>query len=149
MHATSVANTSISLAWTAPTNSAEQSKSAPTDLATGDELAAGAAVAAAGDASEATSTTSPDSTSVPDAGENIDFVVQYGKVNNMTMYETVAKLENVSTPPITNSLTKSGYVNLTGLSSDCSWSRDGYRQANIDICINNINFSHVAWHNIA
>lgn len=104
VHATSVASTSISLAWTAPTNSAEQSKSAPTDLATGDELAAGAAVAAAGDASDATTTTSPDSTSVPDAsaGDNIDFVVQYGKVNNMTKYETVAKLENVSTPSITN-----------------------------------------------
>lgn len=104
VHATSVASTTISLAWTAPTNSAEQPKSAATDLATGDELAAGAAVAAAGDASEAT--TSPDSTSVPDAGagdgDNIDFVVQYGKVNNMTMYETVAKLENVSTPSITN-----------------------------------------------
>lgn len=102
VHATSVGSTTISLAWTAPTNSAEQPKSAATDLATGDELAAGAAVAAAGDASEATATTSPDSTSVPDAGDNIDFVVQYGKVNNMTMYETVAKLENVSTPSITN-----------------------------------------------
>lgn len=102
MHATSVASTTISLAWTSPTNSADQPKSAATDLATGDELAAGAAVAAAGDASEATATTSPDSTSVPDAGDNIDFVVQYGKVNNMTMYETVAKLENVSTPSITN-----------------------------------------------
>lgn len=104
VHATSVGSTTISLAWTAPTNSAEQPKSAATDLATGDELAAGAAVAAAGDASEATATTSPDSTSVPDAGagDNIDFVVQYGKVNNMTMYETVAKLENVSTPSIAN-----------------------------------------------
>lgn len=26
----------------------------------------------------------------------VDFMIQYGKVNNMTMYETVAKLENVS-----------------------------------------------------
>lgn len=25
-----------------------------------------------------------------------DFVIQYGKVNNMTMYETVVKLEHVS-----------------------------------------------------
>lgn len=28
--------------------------------------------------------------------ENIDYLVQYGKVNNMTMYETVVKLENVN-----------------------------------------------------
>lgn len=26
---------------------------------------------------------------------NIDFIVQYGKVNNMTLYETVVKMENV------------------------------------------------------
>lgn len=75
----------------------------PTDLVTGDELAAGggAAAAAAGDAAAAgtSATTSSDSTSgVADADDNIDFVVQYGKVNNMTKYETVAKLENVSIP---------------------------------------------------
>lgn len=28
--------------------------------------------------------------------KNIDFVIQYGKVNNMTMYETVVKMDNVS-----------------------------------------------------
>lgn len=27
---------------------------------------------------------------------DIDFIVQYGKVNNMTLYETVVKMENVS-----------------------------------------------------
>lgn len=26
---------------------------------------------------------------------NVDFIVQYGKVNNMTLYETVVKMENV------------------------------------------------------
>lgn len=31
-----------------------------------------------------------------DANDAIEFVVQYGRVNNMTIYETVAKLENVS-----------------------------------------------------
>lgn len=29
---------------------------------------------------------------------NVDFIVQYGKVNNMTLYETVVKMENVSVP---------------------------------------------------
>lgn len=27
--------------------------------------------------------------------KNIDFVIQYGKVNNMTLYETVVKMDNV------------------------------------------------------
>lgn len=80
----------------------------PTDLATGDELAVaggGAAAAAAGDvAAGAETTTSSDSTSgISNADDNIDFVVQYGKVNNMTKYETVAKLENVSIPQIETS----------------------------------------------
>lgn len=35
------------------------------------------------------------SSATPD-DDDIDFIVQYGRVNNMTMYETVAKLENVS-----------------------------------------------------
>lgn len=82
----------------------------PTDLATGDELAAagGGAAAAAGDVAagaETTATTSSDSTSgISNADDNIDFVVQYGRVNNMTKYETVAKLENVSIPQIETSL---------------------------------------------
>ena len=29
--------------------------------------------------------------------KNVDFLVQYGKVDNMTVYETVTKLENVRT----------------------------------------------------
>ncbi|KAH8405330.1 hypothetical protein KR222_005359 [Zaprionus bogoriensis] len=99
VHATSVASSSISLAWTAPNvgNAAAATATAatvPTDLATGDELAA---AGAAGDAAAtvAETATAADSTSAPDAaGDNIEFLVQYGKVNNMTKYETVAKLEN-------------------------------------------------------
>lgn len=77
----------------------------PTDLATGDELAVAGGGAAAGDvAAGAETTTSSDSTSgISNADDNIDFVVQYGKVNNMTKYETVAKLENVSIPQIETS----------------------------------------------
>lgn len=112
VHATSVANTGISLAWTAPSSASPMSTSSmlPTDLATGDELAAagGGAAAAAGDVAagaETTATTSSDSTSgISNADDNIDFVVQYGRVNNMTKYETVAKLENVSIPQIETSL---------------------------------------------
>lgn len=32
----------------------------------------------------------------PKKTNDIDFVVQYGKVNNMTLYETVVKMENVN-----------------------------------------------------
>lgn len=28
--------------------------------------------------------------------QNVDYVIQYGKVNNMTLYETVVKMDNVS-----------------------------------------------------
>lgn len=54
LHATSVTNTSISIAW------------APSE----------------------------DDSNNTDS-KYIDFLVQYGKVNNMTLYETVVKLENV------------------------------------------------------
>lgn len=43
---------------------------------------------------DANSTTS--STTANQKTSDIDYVVQYGKVNNMTMYETIVKLENVS-----------------------------------------------------
>lgn len=63
----------------------------PGDMITGDELAAGAVAVAGRDMP------SVDATSGATTGtEDIEFIVQYGKVNNMTMYETVAKLENVS-----------------------------------------------------
>lgn len=32
----------------------------------------------------------------PKKTNDIDYIVQYGKVNNMTLYETVVKMENVS-----------------------------------------------------
>lgn len=35
------------------------------------------------------------STNTSKKANNIDFIVQYGKVNNMTLYETVVKMENV------------------------------------------------------
>lgn len=107
MHATSVTSTSISLAWTPPNSeSSSASTSTPTsavpaDVLTGDELTAAAGVVAGDVATDAETLTakqlqqSPDSTSDANA-DDIGFVVQYGRVNNMTMYETIAKLENVS-----------------------------------------------------
>lgn len=35
-------------------------------------------------------------TKAPKKTNGIDYIVQYGKVNNMTLYETVVKMENVS-----------------------------------------------------
>ncbi|XP_043647954.1 Ig-like and fibronectin type-III domain-containing protein 2 [Drosophila teissieri] len=96
VHATFVNQSSVSLAWTQPdvdnsSNSSSSGNASPGDMITGDELAAGAVdpasagkdVANAGDATSGTTGT-----------EDIEFIVQYGRVNNMTMYETVAKLEN-------------------------------------------------------
>lgn len=97
VHATFVNQSSVSLAWTQPdvdnSNSSRSGNASPGDMITGDELAAGAVdpanagkdVPNAGDATSGTTGT-----------EDIEFIVQYGKVNNMTMYETVAKLKNVS-----------------------------------------------------
>ncbi|XP_034111306.1 Ig-like and fibronectin type-III domain-containing protein 2 isoform X1 [Drosophila albomicans] len=103
VHATSVTSRSISLAWTPPTvETASISSSAtaatPVDMITGDELAAAAGivagdVATAAETSTTTTSKSADSASATNA-DDIDFVVQYGRVNNMTMYETIAKLEN-------------------------------------------------------
>lgn len=71
----------------------------PGDMITGDELAAGGATDpgkdVAPDIQQQQSSVS-DATSGTTGMEDIEFIVQYGKVNNMTMYETVAKLENVS-----------------------------------------------------
>lgn len=63
LHATLITKTSISLAWEANQEDANNTR-------------------IASDADNQKKT-------------NIDYIVQYGKVNNMTMYETVVKLENV------------------------------------------------------
>lgn len=72
------------------------------DTATGDEIEAAASavagdVASAADTSQSRSSAVSDAADANDANDAIEFVVQYGRVNNMTIYETVAKLENVST----------------------------------------------------
>lgn len=102
VHATLVTNNSISLTWSQPDVEGNNNS---TETAT--ETAAAATGSVATDdkiITSSTTTTSPlsattTSSSFPQAATNvdIDFIVQYGKVNNMTMYETVAKLENVST----------------------------------------------------
>ncbi|BFF96530.1 Ig-like and fibronectin type-III domain-containing protein 2 [Drosophila madeirensis] len=119
VHATFVNQTSLSLAWTAPdvessnsssgSSSSISSNTSPGDMITGDELAAGA-VAGEGTApvDVAKETSIVDATS---EAEDIDFIVQYGRVNNMTMYETVAKLENELTTNETS-------VDLTNLESN-------------------------------
>ncbi|EDV97557.1 Ig-like and fibronectin type-III domain-containing protein 2 [Drosophila grimshawi] len=101
VHATSVTGTSISVAWTPPNGDNNQASPSaiPTDMTTGDELAAAEGVVAGDVATVSESSSSVPqlhSTSVSDAdkaNDRIEFVVQYGRVNNMTMYETVAKLE--------------------------------------------------------
>ncbi|KAH8270054.1 hypothetical protein KR018_003173 [Drosophila ironensis] len=103
VHATFVNQSSISLAWSQPdvdgsggsssSSSNSSGKASPGDMATGDELAAGTAMAPAN--TDAGKDAAPgDATSGATGTEDIEFIVQYGKVNNMTMYETVAKLEN-------------------------------------------------------
>lgn len=68
-------------------------------MTTGDELAAAGSVVAGDVATTADLSHSADTAAdtANDANDHIEFVVQYGRVNNMTMYETIAKLENVST----------------------------------------------------
>lgn len=70
------------------------SNMSPGDTITGDELAAGGASDRMPGKDVQSSVS--DATSGTTGTEDIEFIVQYGKVNNMTMYETVAKLENVS-----------------------------------------------------
>lgn len=74
-----VTNNSISLVWSQP--DIEGNSNNITETSTTTEISTASSLSASGQA-----TTNAD----------IDFIVQYGKVNNMTMYETVAKLENVS-----------------------------------------------------
>lgn len=85
---TAVTNTSISLAWLQPEFEGVHlnSTTAATATSTVSSLMAAAEVEAIDDAAATTNGGVGD----------IDFIVQFGKVNNMTMYETVAKLENVS-----------------------------------------------------
>ncbi|XP_067642607.1 Ig-like and fibronectin type-III domain-containing protein 1 isoform X2 [Eurosta solidaginis] len=87
VHATSVTNTSISLAWRQPgfeatdfTLNKATSEDSPNMSST----------------ENVTKDVATSETSIEDAivDDDIDFIVQYGKVNNMTLYETVAKLEN-------------------------------------------------------
>ncbi|XP_017019547.1 Ig-like and fibronectin type-III domain-containing protein 2 [Drosophila kikkawai] len=105
VHATFVNQSSISLVWTQPDadggsggagNNGSSSVASPGDMITGDELAAGAVDPTNGNPAVAgRDVPSVDATSGATTGtEDIEFIVQYGKVNNMTMYETVAKLEN-------------------------------------------------------
>ncbi|XP_030373316.1 Ig-like and fibronectin type-III domain-containing protein 1 isoform X2 [Scaptodrosophila lebanonensis] len=121
VHTTMVGQTSISLAWTPPDvgDNNNNSSGTPADAITGDELAAAAAAGnpnpnmnseLATSAAPAAQQSSSESgaTSVAD---DIDFIVQYGKVNNMTMYETVAKLENELTTNETS-------VDLTNLETN-------------------------------
>ncbi|XP_002074396.3 Ig-like and fibronectin type-III domain-containing protein 2 isoform X1 [Drosophila willistoni] len=97
VHATFVNQTTISLVWSQPdvdNYSTGFSMSSPLDLVTGDELAAVAGnVATPRNADVEKEMTSSEFTT-PSPADDIDFIVQYGKVNDMTMYETVAKLEN-------------------------------------------------------
>ncbi|XP_059217362.1 Ig-like and fibronectin type-III domain-containing protein 2 isoform X2 [Stomoxys calcitrans] len=94
LHATTVSNTSISLTWSqsdveAGNNSTETQSAEATktnDKSTDDATSSSSLVTASPIATAVATSTSLD--------DNIDFIVQYGKVNNMTMYETVAKLEN-------------------------------------------------------
>uniref|UniRef100_W8ADW8 Ig-like and fibronectin type-III domain-containing protein C25G4.10 n=2 Tax=Ceratitis capitata TaxID=7213 RepID=W8ADW8_CERCA len=110
VHAISVTNTTITLAWrqpgyeaSAPTVATALNKeasdkdfaSAATSISTanannGDSVNSSNANdhVTGGDASASTTATSTTD------DDDIDFIVQYGKVNNMTLYETVAKLEN-------------------------------------------------------
>jgi len=102
VHATFVNQSSVSLAWTQPEvdnansngNGNSSGNASPGDLITGDELASGAVDPAAAAGKDVANV--GDATSGTTGTEDIEFIVQYGKVNNMTMYETVAKLENVS-----------------------------------------------------
>ncbi|XP_037879473.1 Ig-like and fibronectin type-III domain-containing protein 2 [Glossina fuscipes] len=74
LHVTQITNTTISLAWTQPQLVEVNENSTVTDADNN--------IANKNNKSTLTNTT------------DIDFIVQYGKVNNMTMYETVAKLES-------------------------------------------------------
>ncbi|EDW70342.2 Ig-like and fibronectin type-III domain-containing protein 1 [Drosophila virilis] len=98
VHATSVTGNSISVAWTPPNVDATTATSAtPADMTTGDELAAAAGSVVAGDVATTADLSHSAGTAADtanDANDHIEFVVQYGRVNNMTMYETIAKLEN-------------------------------------------------------
>ncbi|ALC43811.1 CG17839 [Drosophila busckii] len=116
VHATSVSSSSISLAWTSPLSMESHSaatSTVATDMITGDELAAAAGIVA-GDVATATAAAIDAPTAATQAAnpdDDIDFIVQYGKVNNMTMYETVAKLENELTTNETS-------IDLTNLESN-------------------------------
>ncbi|KAH8334760.1 hypothetical protein KR074_009919 [Drosophila pseudoananassae] len=113
VHATFVNQSSISLMWTQPdvenvngnsSSSSSNSNMSPGDMITGDELAAGGALDPGKDVAPETQQQSSvsDATSGTTGMEDIEFIVQYGKVNNMTMYETVAKLEKELTTNATS-----------------------------------------------
>ncbi|XP_046808240.1 Ig-like and fibronectin type-III domain-containing protein 1 [Lucilia cuprina] len=91
LHATVVTNNSISLVWSQPDiEGSNNLTETPITSTTTTEMSTATV--------DKTTTVSSLSTSgQATTNADIDFIVQYGKVNNMTMYETVAKLENVST----------------------------------------------------
>ncbi|EDW26268.1 GL24598 [Drosophila persimilis] len=126
VHATFVNQTSLSLAWTAPdvessssgsssngssSSSGISSSTSPGDMVTGDELAAGAVAVTGEVVAPADAAKEPSIGDATSEAEDIDFIVQYGRVNNMTMYETVAKLENELTTNETS-------IDLTNLESN-------------------------------
>ncbi|XP_037951206.1 Ig-like and fibronectin type-III domain-containing protein 1, partial [Teleopsis dalmanni] len=107
VHTTAITNSSITLAWVAPKFEGGNTSSNPTEIAeptaaTGESDATvleehvdtDYADNKEDDATMSSSSSTATSTSTTSPIADIDFIVQYGKVNNMTMYETVAKLEN-------------------------------------------------------
>ncbi|XP_065358816.1 Ig-like and fibronectin type-III domain-containing protein 2 isoform X1 [Calliphora vicina] len=88
LHATLVTNNSISLVWSQPDIEGSNNLTETPITSTSTTEMSTATV-------DKTTTLSSLSTSgQATTNADIDFIVQYGKVNNMTMYETVAKLEN-------------------------------------------------------
>ncbi|XP_018795157.1 PREDICTED: Ig-like and fibronectin type-III domain-containing protein 2 isoform X1 [Bactrocera latifrons] len=107
VHAISVTNTTISLTWRQPGYEASAPTAATTTTTDNEEenTKKSTTPSTAGSANNGENNNNSGNTndiataggsdaSTSNSADDIDFIVQYGKVNNMTLYETVAKLEN-------------------------------------------------------
>ncbi|XP_075164635.1 Ig-like and fibronectin type-III domain-containing protein 2 [Haematobia irritans] len=108
LHTTMVSNTSISLTWSQPDVEGNNNSTESTEATTINDKSTDEATSSPKTALELANTSSITSTANSMDDDSIDFIVQYGKVNNMTMYETVAKLEN----ELTTNETSIDLVNL-------------------------------------